>query len=200
VATIYDRFMEESERACLADWRTALLADLSGDVLEIGAGTGRNLDHYPSGIERLVLAEPDRHMRRHLESMAAGHAKRVEVIAAPAQALPVADGELDAVVSTLVLCSVGDVDAVLGEVRRVLKPGGRFLFIEHVAAKGGSRLVWQRRVEPVWKRIADGCHLTRETRAAIERAGFELSEVVEESMRKALPIVRPTVRGVAIRR
>ncbi len=192
--------MEESERACLADWREALLADLSGHVLEIGAGTGRNLDHYPRSIERLVLAEPDRHMRTRLSSMASGHAKHVEVIGAPAQALPVADESFDAVVCTLVLCSVGDVDAVLAEVRRVLKPGGRFLFIEHVAAKGGSRLTWQRRIEPVWKRLADGCHLTRQTRAAIERAGFDLADVHEESMRKALPIVRPTVRGTAIRR
>ncbi|MCA9595228.1 MAG: methyltransferase domain-containing protein [Myxococcales bacterium] len=197
VATIYDRFMAESERACLAAWRHALLGELTGSVIEIGAGTGRNLDHYPLGLERLVLAEPDRHMRSRLRALSTEHEHPAEVIAAPAQALPVDSESFDVVVCTLVLCSVADVDATLAEARRVLKPGGRFVFIEHVAAEGGSRLAWQRRVEPVWKRIADGCHLTRRTGESLERAGFELSDVKRESMRKALSIVRPTLRGVA---
>ena len=197
VATIYDRFMAESERACLAAWRHALLGELTGSVIEIGAGTGRNLDHYPLGLERLVLAEPDRHMRSRLRALSTEHEHPAEVIAAPAQALPVDSESFDVVVCTLVLCSVADVDATLAEARRVLKPGGRFVFIEHVAAEGGSRLAWQRRVEPVWKRIADGCHLTRRTGESLERTGFELSDVKRESMRKALSIVRPTLRGVA---
>lgn len=136
VATIYDRFMAESERACLAAWRHALLGELTGSVIEIGAGTGRNLDHYPLGLERLVLAEPDRHMRSRLRALSTEHEHPAEVIAAPAQALPVDSESFDVVVCTLVLCSVADVDATLAEARRVLKPGGRFVFIEHVAAEG----------------------------------------------------------------
>lgn len=199
MAFAYDRFMRASERACLDAWRHELLAGLSGDVLEIGAGTGANLAHYPAAVTRLVLTELDPFMRAKLVARVREHARLgVEVRDASADALPFADRSFDAVVSTLVLCSVPDVDAALAEVRRVLRPGGAFVYLEHVAADANaSRLAWQRRIEPVWMRVAGNCHLTRRTGEAIRRAGFAIDREERESMRRALPFVRPTVRGVA---
>lgn len=199
MSLIYDRFMRAPERACLEGWRTELLADLSGSILEIGAGTGANVARYPSSVTRLVLVDDDRHMlakleRRVRESGRAG----VEIHEASAVALPFPDASFDAVVSTLVLCSVPDVDVVLREVRRVLRPNGSFVYLEHVAGEEGTaRLTWQRRVEPLWRRMAGNCHLTRRTGEAIRRAGFAVDDERRESMRKALPIVTPTVRGIA---
>lgn len=199
MALAYDRFMRSSERACLDAWRHDLLAGLSGAVLEIGAGTGANLAHYPREVDRLVLTESDRFMRDRLERRVRESGRRgVEVRDASADALPFADRSFDAVVSTLVLCSVPDVEATLAEVKRVLRPGGSFVYLEHVAAEDdASRLVWQRRIEPFWTRVAGNCHLTRRTGEAIRRAGFVVDTEARESMRKALPFVRPTVRGIA---
>lgn len=199
MASVYDRFMRATERACLQDWRGELLGGVSGDVLEIGAGTGANLAHYPGGVTRLVLTDPDRFMIAKLEARVRQMGRRgVEVHVAPATALPFGDASFDAVVSTLVLCSVPDVEATLAEVRRVLRPGGAFVYLEHVAAEDApSRLRWQRRIEPLWSRVAGNCHLTRQTGGAIRRAGFVIDHEARESMRRALPIVRPTVRGIA---
>lgn len=197
LARIYDPFMRRSEDACLAQWRRELLAPLSGKVLEIGAGTGTNLDHYPK-LRRLVLSEPDPHMRALLAPRAAAHG--AELLADGGERLSLPDQCFDAVVSTLVLCSVTDPDATLREIRRVLRPGGRLVFLEHGAADGHpARLRWQRRLEPLWRRIAGGCHLTRRPVSSIEAQGFEVEWSKRESVRKALPIVRPSVRGVARR-
>lgn len=203
LAALYDGFMRETERECLGAWREELLSGLAGDVAEVGAGTGLNLAHYPQSVARLTLAEPDRAMRRHLEarqSTAPGRVQEVDIVDAPAEALPFPDGSLDAVVGTLVLCSVRDPAVVLAEVRRVLKPGGAFVFLEHgPAAEGSRRLWWQQRIEPVWASVVDGCHLTRRADESIEAAGLRIETSQRESMRKAWPILRPTVRGVARR-
>ena len=187
----------------MRDWRRDLLAPLTGDVLELGSGTGLNLAHYPPTVERLVLTEPDRHMRAKLQARLTDQRPapaRVEVVDALADRLPFDDESFDAVVSTLVLCSVPDQRSTLREVRRVLRPGGRLVFLEHVAAhEKPRRHRWQRRVEPVWKRIAGGCHLTRDTRDVIAGAGFDVTDAKRESMRKASPLVRTTERGVAVR-
>jgi ubiquinone/menaquinone biosynthesis C-methylase UbiE len=198
-AAIYDPFMQKSEEACLASWRADLLADAAGDVLEIGAGTGANVPFYPPAVERLVLTEPDASMLARLSRrLPAARAKKVETLAAPVSALPFVARSFDVVVSTLVLCSVPDVPRALAEVRRVLRPGGLFVFLEHVAAVNDpSRLAWQRRIEPFWKVISGNCHLTRRTADAIRAAGFAVEKETRESMRKALPFVRPSVRGVA---
>lgn len=200
LAKIYDRFMRQSEEACLAEWRRQLIAPLEGDVLEIGAGTGANLAHYAEGGRRLVLAEPDPHMRAKLVRKLRASGRAAEVLPDAVGSLPLDPGSFDVVVSTLVLCSVESLPGALADVHRVLRPGGRLVFIEHVAADDRpERLKWQERLEPVWVRVASGCHLTRRTDLAIERAGFELASLTRESMRKALPFVRPSVRGVAIR-
>jgi ubiquinone/menaquinone biosynthesis C-methylase UbiE len=193
----YDPFMRRSERACLVEWRRELLAPLSGAVLEIGAGTGANLPHYPGSLDRLVLTDSDDHMLARLRRRP--EAARAEVVRASAEALPFEAGSFDTVVCTLVLCSVPNVGRTLSEVRRVLRPAGSLVFLEHVASDAPARLRWQHRVEPLWSRLAGNCHLTRETNLAIEAAGFTIDHLQRESMRKALPIVRPTIRGVAHR-
>src|SRR5262249_24588779 len=118
---------------------------------------------------------------------------------AHAENLPFPDGEFDCVVSTLVLCSVDDPERSIAEIKRVLKPGGKFVFLEHVLAEDDpGRLRWQRRIEPIWKRVTGNCHMTRDTLGMIERAGFCVSEVKRESLRKAFPLVRPSIRGIAV--
>ncbi|GMV13241.1 MAG: methyltransferase domain-containing protein [Myxococcales bacterium] len=200
LAKIYDPFMRKTEESCLAEWRRSLLSPLSGEVLEIGAGTGVNLAHYGPDVQRLVVAEPDPHMRRSLSRRVAASSRAVELLDAGADALPADAAAFDYVVSTLVLCSVPDLEAALGEIHRVLRPGGRLVFIEHVAAEDRpERLAWQERLEPLWVRIASGCHLTRRTDRAIEQAGFGIEAIVRQSVRKALPFVRPSIRGVAVR-
>ncbi len=198
MAAVYDRCMRGSEEACLAQWRAELLRDLSGAVLEVGAGTGVTLAHYPRSIARLVLCEPDAHMQRKLKKKADAALRNIEISDASLDSLPFKAGEFDAVVCSLVLCSVPDQRAALAEIARVLKPGGRLVFLEHVAADGRpARLKWQRRIEPVWKHLMGNCHLTRRTEAAIAAAGFEIERIQRESIRKALPIVRPSIHGIA---
>jgi ubiquinone/menaquinone biosynthesis C-methylase UbiE len=198
-AWVYDWSLAGAETACLSDWRRTLLSGAQGDVLEIGAGTGVNLAHYPPAVRRLVLAEPDAGMRARLKRKLGAHPD-VTVIDATAESLPLPDRAFDVVVSTLVLCSVDSPGRSLAEVWRVLKPGGRLLFLEHVAAEGRpGRLRWQRLLEPAWRCMAGNCHLTRNTAGAIAEMGFHLEDVQRESIRKVAGVVRPSIRGVARR-
>lgn len=203
-ARMYDRFTAPAEEACFQAWRAELLAPLTGEVLEIGAGTGNNLAHYPTGVTRLVVTEPELAMMEQLvprlPRVQAGI--EVETQVCGVERLPFPDASFDAVVVTLVLCSVPDQRAALAEIHRVLRPGGRLVFLEHVAAVDRpDRLKWQRRAEPVWKRLAGGCCLTRETAEVIAASGFDLpaEAITRESARKAMALVRPTVRGTAVR-
>lgn len=195
MASVYDRVMAGSESVCLRAWRTELLADLRGQVLEVGAGTGASIPCYPEAVTELILAEPDPHMRRRLQARLDD---RCRVIGDPIEALTVGDESFDAVVCSLVLCSVESPPAALRELHRVLRPGGQLLFIEHVAAwDNPGRLRWQHRVEPVWKRVAGNCHLTRDTERAIREAGFEIEQLERDTVRKVMPLVRPSIRGRA---
>jgi ubiquinone/menaquinone biosynthesis C-methylase UbiE len=194
----YDRLMHASEEACLTNWRRELLRNASGDVLEIGAGTGINLQHYPPSLRRLVLAEPDPFMRARLDRRLRLSGRPAEISDATASSLPFPNASFDTTVSTLVLCSVPDPERTLREVGRVLRPGGRFIFLEHVAADDRpDRLKWQRRIEPIWRRILGNCHLTRRTGESIRAAGFQVETETRASIRKAAPVARPSIRGVA---
>jgi ubiquinone/menaquinone biosynthesis C-methylase UbiE len=196
-AAAYDPFMRRSERACLQEWRSELLAGTRGAVLEVGAGTGANVSHYPEAVERLVLTDADPHM---LARLGARLDREATVERASVDRLPFPDASFDFVVGTLLLCSAPDPEASLREIRRVLRPEGAFVFLEHVAAdERSSRFGWQRRLEPLWRQLAEGCRLTSRTEADIEAAGFTFESLTRASMRKALPFLRPTIRGVARR-
>jgi len=188
----YDRFLAPAEDAGLADMRRELLAEASGRCLEIGAGTGLNLPHWPDSVDELVLTEPDPHMSAQLRKKT-----NASVVNAPAERLPFADDSFDTVGLTLVLCTVPDPVSALKEIDRVLKPGGRFLFLEHVRSEDPGVARWQDRLETPWKWFGDGCHCNRDTLAAIEGSPLELDAAERGSLPKALPIVRPMVSGSA---
>jgi ubiquinone/menaquinone biosynthesis C-methylase UbiE len=191
-AAIYDKGMAATEDAGLREHRRALLAKARGRVLEIGAGTGVNLDHYGPEVTELVLTEPEEPMAKRLRA----RLEKGEVIGAPADRLPFDDDAFDTVVSTLVLCTVPDQERALSEIRRVLKPDGQLLFIEHVRSHAPKSAKWQDRFTPLWRQIGHGCHPNRDTAAALTRAGFEL-EMESWRLPKAPPIVRPVIEGVA---
>jgi SAM-dependent methyltransferase len=194
-AALYDRMMAPSERAGLADRRRRLLSRASGRVLEIGGGTGANLPHYRD-VESVTILEPDRAMLRRLADRVTAAAVPVELHEAGIEDAALPDAAFDTVVSTLTLCSVDDPDRALASVRRLLAPGGTFLFVEHVAGTGLRRRV-QRLAAPLWRRLAGGCHPDRDTLAAIGRAGFVVAELDRFPMPRGNPVIRPCVQGVA---
>jgi ubiquinone/menaquinone biosynthesis C-methylase UbiE len=193
-ACTYDWIVSTMEEACMRTWRSELLAGVQGRVLELGAGTGVNLDRYPASIESLALVEPDQHMRARLQRRLEGHplANRCTVIDGSAESLPVGEGRFDVVVATLVLCSVREVPAVLEQVHRVLRQGGRLLSIEHVAAKRGTaRRRLQACLEPVWRCLAGGCRLQRDPREYLVAAGFAQESSRELDIRGVPWFMRP---------
>jgi len=195
----YDRGFKGAEDAGLREMRHELLAQARGRVLELGAGTGLNLEHYPEGIEGLTMVEPDPHMTKQLRARLEGSGKssKISVVETPGEDLPFADDSFDTVAVTLVLCTVPDPGATLAEIKRVLAPGGQLLFLEHVRAHDDGLAKWQDRLEGPWKFLADGCRCNRDTVAAIDAAGFELGEVENGELPKLPPLVRPLAIGSA---
>lgn len=195
-AWVYDRTLRPAERAGLAEQRAALLAGARGAVLEIGAGTGLNLRHYPPAVTRLVLSEPDRRMRAQLERRVRELGRDAEVVDADATALPFLENTFDEAVTTLVLCHVTRRVTALHEVRRVLRPGGLLRFVEHVAAPGRLGLL-QRVVQPVHEAVAGGCRLDLRMTAALREAGFAVEQVTDWTLPRTPPWTSPAVVGIA---
>jgi len=171
---LFSRLMDRAMRAAeLSRLRAALLADAHGDVLEIGFGTGLNIRHYPESVRSLTAVDPLDALRERVEARIAAAPFRVDRVGVSADGrLPFDAARFDVAVSTWTLCSIPDAVAAVREVRRVLKPGGRFLFLEHGLSDDARTARWQRRVEPLHKRIGAGCHLTRPIDAIVRRGGF----------------------------
>lgn len=195
----YDRGFKGTEEAGLREMRRALLASARGRVLELGAGTGLNLEHYPEGIESLTLVEPDPHMNKQLRPKLARTGIEAEIVEAPAERLPLPESSFDTVAVTLVLCTVPDQGAAIAEIVRVLKPGGQLLFLEHVRSHDPATAIWQDRLERPWRFLGDGCHCNRDTAAALDASPLELGEVEHGTLPKAPPIVRPLIHGRALK-
>src|SRR4051794_6478318 len=198
-ARAYDRFAKSMEDAGLHETRRELLARARGRTLEIGAGTGANLGLFPESVTELVLSEPDPHMARQLEKKVAEAGEEAEIVATGAESLPFPDESFDTAVATLVLCTIPDERAALAELARVLKPGGRLIFLEHVRAEDAAVERWQDRLERPWGWFARGCHPNRDTLAAIGSSPLEPGEVEHDSLPKAPSLIRPMIVGEAVR-
>ncbi len=181
----------------VVDRKRALLADLAGTILELGPGAGANLRYFRPGV-RWIGVEPNPFLHPYLRHEAARLGRSILLLDGLAEGLPIADSSVDAVVSSLVLCSVRNLEAAVCEIRRVLRPGGRYIFLEHVAAPAGTGLRrLQRWVRPVSRFLADGCQPDRETWRALENAGF--LPLTLEHFRVRVPIVSPHIAGLAVK-
>jgi len=194
-AFMYDRISRGSEAAGLQRERVALLAQARGNTVEIGAGTGLNLDHYPPTVTHLTLVEPDRHMRKRLRQRVAQIRPDAAVLDARAESLPLPDASVDTVVVTFVLCSVADQNAALAEITRVLRPGGQLLFLEHVRDTDPQIADKQDHAPFLYSWI--GCHPNRATLEAITHSPLSVVNVKHGQVPKAPVIERPMVVGVA---
>jgi ubiquinone/menaquinone biosynthesis C-methylase UbiE len=196
-AATYDALSHKSEEAGLRDIRHRLIARADGQVLEVGAGTGANLPHYGESVESLVLTEPEPAMLRRLQRKATEQAPPAEILRAPAEDLPFEDGSFDTVVSTLVLCGVDDQQRAVREIRRVLRPGGRLLFLEHVRSDDPSLARLQDRLN--WlNRLVVSCDCNRATLSTIEAADFSVSSLEHGTIPRAPKFVRPLIVGTAV--
>ena len=202
-ARVYERMSVTMDEAGVAEHRRALVAGLSGRVIEVGAGNGRTFAHYPPEVTTVVAVEPEPRLRSSAVTAAQHAPVPVQVVDGVAEALPGADGEYDAAVVALVLCSVPDQAVALAEIRRVLRPGGQLRFLEHVAAERPGLMQRMQRLADatVWPRLLAGCHTSRHTAQAIASAGF----IIEDLNRFRFPPTglsdpaAPHIRGNAVR-
>jgi ubiquinone/menaquinone biosynthesis C-methylase UbiE len=195
-AATYDSMSRKSEDAGLRDMRHGLLAGVGGRVLEIGGGTGANLAHYNGEIESLFVTEPDPSMLKRLQRKAREQAPLAKILRAPAEDLPFEDDTFDVVVSTLVLCGVDDQERSVRELRRVLRPGGQVLFLEHVRSDDPALARFQDRMN--WlNRLVVGCDCNRSTLSTLEAADFTVSRLEQTTLPKAPKFVRPLIVGAA---
>ncbi len=181
--------------------RQALVSQATGEVLEIGFGSGATLPFYDAAkVSRLTVVEPSEGMNRRAAGRLAASPVPVVSVPGAGEGLPFGDASFDTVVTCLTLCSVSDVPQVLAEIRRVLKPGGRFLFLEHVLSDDAGRRTWQQRLTPIQKVIGVGCHLNRDSAAMVRAAGFDLPPLVQEeepafgAMAPLVPLISGSAR------
>ncbi len=197
-AWYYGRTQDSDYRHLTDDYKREIFAGLRGDILEIGPGTGDNLPFFAEDTHWIGV-EPNLYMQAVLQQSLARVKLRGEIRTGTAEQTYMPDASVDAVISTFVLCSVTDLDAALAEILRVLRPGGRFAFLEHVGAPQGTTLRRaQRAIKPVWKLVADGCTPDRDTEAAIRRAGF--AQVDVQAFHTPEYLFSPHIRGVAVKR
>jgi ubiquinone/menaquinone biosynthesis C-methylase UbiE len=196
MAMVYDPFLWLGEIAGMRRRRRTLVAEARGRVVEIGAGTGLNVAHYPDAVDELILTEPEPGMRRQIARRLERQASVARVIAAPAERLPMADSSVDTVVATLVLCTVDDPENALREIARVLRPEGQLLFIEHIRASSRFLAACQDRLLKPWRGFAGGCVCNRPTLELMRACGFtvEADDVVWRGMPA---IVHPLAVGRA---
>jgi ubiquinone/menaquinone biosynthesis C-methylase UbiE len=196
-SAMYDPLLWIAERAGMSKRRENLLSRASGRVLELGAGTGLNLDHYPEEVEDLVLTEPAAPMVSRLERRAKRSGHDCTVMVAPAERLPFEDDSFDTVVSTLVLCTVDDPRRAIDEIARVLRPGGQLLFLEHVRS-GSPRLArWQDRLHQPWHAFAAGCNANRATVDLLRESALQLQAVDHDRWSWMPVLVHPLAIGSA---
>jgi ubiquinone/menaquinone biosynthesis C-methylase UbiE len=201
-ARTYIRMAKNAERRGATEHRQTLLAGLQGTVLEIGAGHGLNFPHYPAAVTEVIAIEPEPTLRAAAERAARDASTGVRVLPGVADALPLMDSSVDAVVASLVLCSVPDQDRALAELRRVLRPGGQLRFYEHVIPRCQPKRLLLQALDHsrLWPKMSGGCHPARDTGAAIERAGFriETSDRIMFAASRLEPAV-PHILGIARR-
>lgn len=196
MAVLYDPFVWLGEQVGMRRRRRALVSDAHGRVVEIGAGTGLNVAHYPEGLDELVLTEPEPGMRRKLARNVSRRALAARIVDAPAESLPLADASVDTVVSTLVLCTVDHPERALREIARILRPGGRLLFIEHVRASSRFLAACQDALLRPWRGFAGGCVCNRPTLELMRGCGFTVES--EDQVWRGMPaIVHPLIVGSA---
>jgi ubiquinone/menaquinone biosynthesis C-methylase UbiE len=198
-ALVYDPFLSLGEWTGVRTLRRDIVRRARGRTVEIGAGTGLNLMHYPDAVDELVLAEPDTAMRSRLEKRLHRAGRRGHVVDAPAERLPFPDQSVDTVVTTFVLCTVDAPSLALREIARVLHPDGQLLFLEHVRAATPRLARWQDRLETPWRRFARGCRCNRDTALLMSAHGFDVADISTASWRAMPPIVRPLIAGRAQR-
>lgn len=178
--------------------RRVMVPEAEGVVLEVGLGSGTNLPYYDaSRVKQVIGVEPSEGMRTKAQRAIGRQAIPVELIDAPGEALPVEDRSVDTVLLTFTLCTIPDWQAALAEMRRVLKPGGRLVFLEHGLAPDDGVARWQHRIEPVWKRIGGGCHLARPIDRMIAEGGFRIDRLEADYTPKTPRLSGYVYRGVA---
>jgi ubiquinone/menaquinone biosynthesis C-methylase UbiE len=170
-ARIWVRLKDPAETV---EYRKRALAGLSGRVIELGAGDGRNFQYYPAKVTEVLAVEPEPYLREHAGQVARDAPVPVKLVAGVADRLPAEDASLDAGVASLVLCTVPDPPKALAELRRVIRPGGELRFFEHVVSNDPRRARVEHLLDHIWPRVAGGCHPDRDTGAAIEAAGFAI--------------------------
>jgi ubiquinone/menaquinone biosynthesis C-methylase UbiE len=196
-AGAYDSFLRRAEREGLSEQRRRVVSKAAGRTLEIATGTGLNLPHYPPAVRELVLTEPYPHMLSILRRKVEGLGLRATVVEACAERLPFPDASFDTVVATMILCSAENPNLVLGEIARILRPGGQYLFLEHVRNPDPKVSRRQDRVQPAWYLFANGCHCNRDTIQTLEDSVLEIEELRHGKIPMAWSIVEAMVTGCA---